>query len=97
MPRTREQLEQAAVDAEAWLDRLELDNPDVTVDNPSDLRAIAAALAAVAAAENAVTEAVAAARKNGRTWGDVAMVLGVTSQAARKRYGDPAVAVPEHR
>jgi hypothetical protein len=94
MPRTRQQLEQAAADAEKWLDHLEHDDPDVHVDDPADLRAIAYALAAVAAAENAVAEAVTTARRNGRSWGDIAMVLGVSRQAAQKRYDQPAAAAP---
>lgn len=97
MPRTREQIEEAAAKAEAWLDHLEHDNPDIPIDNPADLRAIAHALAAVASAENAVTGAVAAARQNGRTWGDIAMVLGVSRQATQKRYDHPAAVVPEQR
>lgn len=102
MPRTREQLEKAAADAEAWLDRLEAgDDEGVTVDDPADLRAISYALAAMAAAENAVAEAVTTARRNGRTWGDIAMILGVSRQAAQKRYEQratpPAPREPEGR
>lgn len=66
MPRSRAQLEQAAADAEAWLDQLDPDDPNTTVDDPADLRAIAYALATVVSAE----QAVAAARKNGRTWAE---------------------------
>ncbi|MGH3931125.1 MAG: sigma-70 family RNA polymerase sigma factor [Pseudonocardiaceae bacterium] len=94
MPRSRVQLEQAAADAEAWLDQLDPADPNITVDDPADLRAIAYALAAVASAEQAVSQSVAAARKNGRTWGDIAMILGISRQAAQKRYGDPATVVP---
>lgn len=98
MPRSRAQLEQAAADAEAWLDQLDPDDdPNITVDDPADLRTIAYALAAVASAEQVVSQAVAAARKNGRTWGDVAMILGISRQAAQKRYGHPATAVPNPR
>ncbi|HVL83035.1 MAG TPA: hypothetical protein VM367_01890 [Pseudonocardia sp.] len=93
MPRTRAQIEQAAADAEAWLDQLDQldpDDPDVAVDDPADLRAIAYALAAVASADQAVAQAVNAARARGRTWGDIAMILGTSRQAAQKRYEDAA-------
>lgn len=91
MPRTREQLERAAAEAEQWLDAMdpaELDRPTA---DASDLRRIGAALSGVAAAENELTQAVRAARANGRSWGDIAVVLGVSRQAARQRFGEPVV------
>jgi DNA-directed RNA polymerase specialized sigma24 family protein len=94
MPRTRAQLEQAAADAETWLDTLdpsELDNPDT---DATDLRRIGTALGAMAAAERELTEAVRLARTHGRSWADIAMVLGVSREAARKRYDVPAVPRP---
>lgn len=97
MPRSRAQLEQAAAEAEAWLDQLDPNDPSITVDDPADLRAIAYAMAAVASAERAVGQAVAAARKNGRTWGDIAMILGISRQAAQKRYGHLDTVVPTPR
>ncbi|MGQ0776551.1 MAG: sigma-70 family RNA polymerase sigma factor [Pseudonocardiales bacterium] len=94
MPRTRAQLEQAAADAEAWLDTLdpnELDSPDA---DATDLRRIGTALGSVVAAERELTEAVRLARGHGRSWADIAMVLGVSREAARKRYDVPAVPQP---
>lgn len=94
MPRTRAQLERAAADAEAWLDALdptELDKPEA---DATDLRRIGVALTAVASAENELAEAVRLARGNGRPWADIAMVLGVSREAARKRFGTPAVPQP---
>ncbi len=88
MPRTREQLEAAAADAEAWLDSL--DPATTPVEDTADLRAIAAAMNEVAAAEANLSAAVAAARSQGRSWGRIAMVLGVSRQAARQRYGAPS-------
>lgn len=85
MPRTREQLEQAAADVEAWLDNL--DPSTLDVEDASDLRAIGGALARMSTAESELTNAVAAARANGRSWGMIAVALGVTKQAARQRYG----------
>lgn len=85
MPRTRAQLEQAAEAARAWLDSL--DPAGTPAEDPRDLRRIGLALSDVAAAERELEDAVAAARANGRSWGDIALALGVSKQAARERYG----------
>ena len=88
MPRTREELEQAATAAEAWLDSLD---PGTTpAESPSDLRRIGLALRALADEQREVDEAVAAARENGRSWGEIGLVLGISRQAARERYSQPA-------
>ena len=92
MPRTREQLEQAAADAEQWLDQLDPDAPDVHVDHVRDLRDISAALHQVSTAEQAVDAAVATAREHGRSWTEIARILGVSRQAAQKRYDHAAPA-----
>ncbi len=91
MPRTREQLEQAAADAEAWLDTLEPDELEAP-ESTADLRRIAVALSQVAEAENQLRDAVIAARANGRSWGRISLVLGVSKQAARQRFGTAAEA-----
>jgi len=84
MPRTREQLEQATVEAEAWLDQLD---PDTTsAEEISDLRAVTAAMNKIAAAQADLEAAVLAARANGRSWGVIAIALGTSRQAARQRY-----------
>jgi hypothetical protein len=86
MPRTREQLAQAATNAEVWLDSLD---PSTTpADDIGDLRGIAAAVADVADADRRLADTVATARDNGRSWSRIAMVLGVSKQAARQRYSD---------
>jgi hypothetical protein len=41
-------------------------------------------------AETRIREAVAAAHANGRSWARIGMVLGVSRQAARERYGQDA-------
>lgn len=85
MPRTRDELEQAAADARAWLDSLD---PSTTpAEDPRDLRRIGLALGDVAAAERELADAVSAARANDRSWGEIALMLGVSKQAARERYG----------
>ena len=85
MPRTQRQLEQAAADAEAWLDSL--DPASVTSEDTADLRAVAIAVGAVADAERDLRDAVQTARRSGRSWGRIAMVLGVSKQAAQQRFG----------
>ncbi len=85
MPRSRKQLEQAAADAEAWLDSLD---PNTTsAEDISDLAAIGAALSKVAEAESDIAAAVEGARANGRSWPRIALVLGISKQAAQQRYG----------
>lgn len=90
MPRTREQLDQAAGDAERWLDSLDpaaIASPDA---DASHLRRLGAAVRSVAASQTELTEAVAAAREHGHTWTQVATMLGTSRQAAQERYGEPA-------
>lgn len=90
MPRTREQLQKALADTEAWLASLDpkaLASPD---SDGTDLRAIGDALRSVAASELSLAEQVARARANGRTWTQIAAVLGVSKQAARERFGEAA-------
>ncbi len=94
MPRTRAQLQKALSDTEAWLDSLDpaaLASPD---SDGADLRAIGEALRAVAASDLSLAEQVARARANGRTWTQIAAVLGVSKQAARERFGDSALHQP---
>jgi hypothetical protein len=90
MPRTREQLEQAAADAEAWLDDLDPDGDGLHVDDPDDLRQIARALRAAVEAEEVLTLSIGAARARGRSWIEIARVLGMSRQATQKRYDRPA-------
>jgi hypothetical protein len=85
MPRTLEQLEHAARQAEARLD--DLDPETTPADTIEDLRAIARAVATRAEAERRIAEAVARAREHGRSWARIALVLGISRQAAQERYG----------
>jgi hypothetical protein len=88
MPRTREELERAAADAEAWLDSLDpASNP---AEDPADLRRLGLALRALAKAQREVDHAVGDARTKGRSWAEIGLVLGISRQAARERYGEPA-------
>lgn len=72
--------------AEAWLD--ELDPETTPAEDPVDLRRIGHAARAIDAAREELGVAVAAARENGRSWGAIGMVLGVSKQAARERFSD---------
>jgi DNA-binding CsgD family transcriptional regulator len=53
----------------------------------ADLRAIGEALRTKAASDLSLAEQVAKTRANGRTWTQIAAVLGVSKQAARERFG----------
>lgn len=87
MPRTREELERAAAQAETWLDSL--DPAVMPAEDPADLRRIGLALRGLVKEQREVDEAVAAARANGRSWAEIGLVLGISRQAARERYGQP--------
>ncbi len=90
MPRTREQLQQAAEDAERWLDSLDPAAIASPKADASYLRRIGAAVRAVATSQAELAGAVAAARKYGHTWTQIATMLGTTRQAAQERYGESA-------
>ncbi len=91
MPRSREQLHRALADTEAWLDSMDPQALASPGSDGADLRAIGEALRAVAASDLTLAEQVANARANGRTWTQIAAVLGVSKQAARERFGEPAL------
>ncbi len=90
MPRTREQLQQAAADAERWLDSLDpaaIALPDA---DASRLRRIGAAVRASATSQVELADAVADAREHGHPWTQIAVMLGTSRQAAQERYGESA-------
>lgn len=72
--------------AEQLLDALDPESAEV--ENTEDLRAVAEAADTVAADEARLTEAVQIARAHGRSWTRIAIVLGVSRQAARQRFAD---------
>jgi hypothetical protein len=90
MPRTREQLQQAAEDTERWLDSLDPADIALPGADASRLRRIGAAVRATAAIQVELADAVADAREHGHTWNQIAAVLGTSRQAAQERYGEPA-------
>lgn len=88
VPRTREQLQHAADEAERWLDSFDpaaLSSPDA---DASALRRISAAVRAEATSQAELADAVTAARKHGHTWSQIATMLGTSRQAAQERYGE---------
>lgn len=78
-PRTREELERAAANAEAWLDSL--DPATTPAQDPADLRRIGLALRELAYKQREVDESVAAAHASGRNWGEIGLGLGISRQA----------------
>lgn len=84
MRHTDEEIERAARRFEQLAD--ELDPTSSTVDDTGDLRAVAAAAEATRADEARLREAVEVARAHGRSWNHIALVLGVSRQAARQRF-----------
>lgn len=92
MPRTREQLQQAADDAERWLDSLDpaaIASPDA---DATHLRRVGAAVSRAAASQAELADSVAAARDHGHTWTQIATMLGTSRQAAQERYGQTRTA-----
>jgi hypothetical protein len=82
-------LEEEAAEALARLEALDPEDPGVTLDSDrADMRRIGAALYAVDYAHTSLVQAVANARQHGRSWTDIANVLGVSRQAARQRFSD---------
>jgi hypothetical protein len=75
--------------ADVWLDLIESDAAGPIEFDISTLRALADATRTVAAGRRAQAEAVAEARRAGVPWSRIAVVLGVTRQGAKKRFGEP--------
>lgn len=90
MARTIAELEQAAKEARAALDDLDL-STDPSED-ASDLRRISQTLEARVAQEHELERAVLTARANGRSWAMIGLAMGVSRQAARDRFGNLTVA-----
>jgi len=83
---TDQEIKAAAERLERQLE--ELDPATIEFDDTSDLRAIAEAVDAQRAAEAQVRERVEIARAHGRSWGLIALPLGVSRHAARERFAD---------
>jgi hypothetical protein len=84
MARTKQELDQAAADAEKWIDSI---GPEDLGRVPDDLASVTAAATAANLAKSELEEAVLEARKQGRSWGRIGLHLGVSRQAALQRFG----------
>lgn len=69
---------------EAWAD--DVDEVDLALADTDALKAIAEYADRRDRVEAALTEAVRAARSAGRSWNEIGTMLGVTKQAAQRKY-----------
>jgi len=88
MRHTDEQVEEASRRFEELADKLDPETAEVL--NTDDLREVAAASEAVRTDEARLRDAVHVARTRGRSWNQLAVALGVSRQAARQRFNEPA-------
>jgi hypothetical protein len=86
MRHTDDEIERAARRFDQLADHLDPANAEV--DHTDDLREIAAASEAARADEARLRETVEVARAHGRSWNQIAVALGVSRQAARRRFAD---------
>ena len=73
-----------AATLEAWAE--DVDEIDLVLSNTDALKAIAEFADRRDRVEAALTEAVRAARHAGRSWNEIGTMLGVTKQAAQRKY-----------
>jgi hypothetical protein len=85
MKHTDAEVEEAARRFQTLADELDPETADV--EDLADLRAVAEAADRARRDEALLTERVALARANGRSWNRIAAALGVSRQAARQRFG----------
>ncbi len=83
MSRTR--AERAAT-LEEWAD--EVDPADLRLADTAALRSIAELMEQRDDVDEALTVAVRSARSSRRTWSEIGAMLGVSKQAAQRKYGD---------
>lgn len=70
---------------EEWADRV--DSGDLRLADSKALRAIAELADRRAEIDQALEEAVRSARRAHRTWSEIGAMLGVSKQAAQRKYG----------
>ncbi len=70
---------------EAWSDRVE--THELREADTQALRAIAALVDRRAQVDDEISAAVRAARRAQRSWSEIGTMLGVTKQAAQRKYG----------
>jgi hypothetical protein len=69
---------------EAWTD--DVDGDDLVEVDTDELKAIAQYAARRDRLETALADAVRVARSNGRSWSEIGTMLGVSKQAAQRKY-----------
>jgi hypothetical protein len=74
---------------EAWADRV--DAGDLVVADTESLRTIAELAERRGELDAALVEAIRSARRADRSWSEIGTMLGVSKQAAQKKYGKVAV------
>lgn len=84
MKKSDSELMELADAVEHWSDTADLDA--IQVDRLDDLVAVGKAAEVRDKASAMLTSAVATARGNGRSWAEIAVRLGVSRQAALKKY-----------
>ena len=77
--------ERRAAALEAWADRIEAD--ELIEADTTTLRHIAELADKVEEADAELTEAVRQARRASRSWSEIGAMLGVSKQAAQRRFG----------
>jgi len=82
---SRSRVERAAA-LEAWADRVAA--RDLQVADTGTLRAIAELVDRRDDVDDEITAAVRAARVDRRSWSEIGAMLGVSKQAAQRKYGD---------
>jgi hypothetical protein len=75
---------------EEWADNVEPE--DLTTADTESLRAIAELAERRDAIDDELLEAIRAARRANRSWSEIGAMLGVSKQAAQRKYGPLAAA-----
>jgi hypothetical protein len=73
-----------AVNLEKWAENVE--ESDLVDINTGELKAIAGFAAERDRLNDALIEAVRTARRNGKSWSQIGIMLGVSKQAAQRKY-----------
>ena len=73
---------------ERWAD--DVDSADLKVADTEALRSIAELVEQRNEADEDLTEAVRSARRSERSWAEIGAMLGVSKQAAQRKYGNVA-------
>lgn len=79
---------QRAASLEAWAD--EVEEHDLVEIDTDELKAIREYAVRRDRIETALADAVLAARRSGRSWTEIGTMLGVTKQAAQRKYSKVA-------